>query len=75
MKTVTVRLPDRVFHMVSHSAAQRRVSKSEIIRDALAAHETRGGSLYSRIEDLVCDGVILPWDLSSNTKHLKCYGR
>ena len=75
MRTVTVKLPDEVFQKVSRSAAQRRVSKSEIIREALTARETPGESLYSRIEDLVFDEASLPRDLSSNPQHLKGYGR
>ena len=57
MRTVTVKLPEEVFQKVSRSAARRRVSKSEIIREALSARETPGESLYSRIEDLVFDGA------------------
>jgi Arc/MetJ-type ribon-helix-helix transcriptional regulator len=75
MRTVTVKLPDEVFQKVSRSAAQRRVSKSEIIREALSAPETTAESLYSRIEDLVFDDTALPRDLSSNPRHLKGYGR
>ncbi len=74
MRTVTVKLPDEVFQKVSRSAAQRRVSKSEIIREALSAQETTVESLYSRIEDLVFDDTSLPRDLSSNPQHLKAYG-
>ena len=74
MRTVTVKLPDEVFQKVSRSAAQRRVSKSEIIREALSARETPGESLYSRIEDLVFGGADVPRDLSSNPQHLKGYG-
>ena len=74
MKTVTVKLPERVFQMVSRSAAERRVSKSQIIREALTARETPGESLYSRIEDLVFEGSSLPRDLSSNPQHLRGYG-
>ena len=74
MKTVTVKLPERVFQMVSRSAAERRVSKSEIIREALTARETPGESLYSRIEDLVFEDSSLPRDHSSNPQHLKGYG-
>ena len=74
MRTVTVKLPEEVFQKVSRSAARRRVSKSEIIREALSARETPGESLYSRIEDLVFDGAGIPRDLSSNPQHLKGYG-
>jgi len=74
MKTVTVKLPERVFQMVSRSAAERRVSKSEIIREALTAREAPGESLYSRIEDLVFEDSSLPRALSSNPQHLKGYG-
>ena len=74
MRTVTVKLPDEVFQKVSRSAAQRRVSKSEIIREALSAKEMPSESLYSRIEDLVFDGTGIPRDLSSSPQHLKGYG-
>jgi hypothetical protein len=74
MRTVTVKLPEEVFQNVSRSAAQRQVSKSEIIREALSARETPGESLYSRIEDLVFDSAGVPRDLSSSPQHLKGYG-
>ena len=75
MRTVTVKLPETLFQSLSLSAALRRVSKSEIIREGLSAREAQTPSLFSRIEDLVFDDARAPKDLSSHPRHLKGYGR
>ena len=74
MKTVTVKVPDDLFRKLDQSARTRKLSKSEIIREALSVREEAAASLYSRIEDLVFDGSRLPADLSTNPRHLKGYG-
>ena len=79
MKTLTIKVPDPLFAEIASAAKLRKVSKSEIIRERLAA---KGGkvsnskpSLWSRMEDLVISDESLPEDLSSKKSHLQGYGK
>jgi len=79
MKTLTIKVQDSVFAEIADAARSRNVPKSEIVRERLAkpAGRSKGGkaSLWSRMEDLVLASDSLPRDLSSNSAHLKRYGK
>jgi hypothetical protein len=79
MKTLTVRIADRLFAEIASAARARNLPKSEIIRERLshktAATKQGKGSLWSRMHDLVIQSDSLPADLCSNKAHLKSYGR
>jgi Arc/MetJ-type ribon-helix-helix transcriptional regulator len=73
MKSLTVRLPDALVAEIEHESQTRCVSKSDVVRERLAAAPQRpaaGGSMRDLIGDLIGsvrnDG--LPADLSSNKK-------
>lgn len=76
MKTLTVKVPEPLLADIETSAKERRVSKSEIIRERL---EQGAGSsktsLWNRMEDLLIDDDSLPRDLSSSKRHLEDYGK
>jgi Arc/MetJ-type ribon-helix-helix transcriptional regulator len=82
MRTLTVRLPDALVAQIDAESRDRRISKSDVIRERLqAGAETRRRRRRSGF-DLVADlaGAVdgLPSDLSSRKKHyLKTtgYGR
>ena len=79
MKTLTVKLPDRLFLEISDQANARNISKSDVVRERLAREAPSAGkgqrtSLWRRMRDLVIDSDRLPRDLSSNKKYLKGYG-
>ena len=75
VKTLTVKLPDPLFAEISRAAEQRRVPKSEIVRERLEHGSTTGMSLWQRMEDLVLKDDAAPCDLSSNKTHLAGYGK
>lgn len=75
MKVLSVKLPDTLFLEISREAEKRKVSRSEIIRERLAAKANAKSSLWDRMEDLVIHGDKLPKDLSANKAHLKGYGQ
>jgi ribbon-helix-helix CopG family protein len=79
MKTLRVQLSDSLAEQVEISARRRGMSKSEVIREALAVHlagigssprssfTTLAGDLVGRVEG--------PEDLATNKDHLVDYGR
>jgi hypothetical protein len=75
VKTLTVKLPDPLFAEISRLAEQRKVPKSEIVRERLVQAAPAGISLWQRMEDLVLRDDTEPCDLSSNKTHLAGYGK
>jgi hypothetical protein len=79
MKTLTVKISDALFSEIADAAAARNVPKSEVARERLARKGvdtgSEGGSLWSRMEDLIIKSDSLPRDLSSNKAHMKNYGK
>jgi len=81
MKTLTVRLPEKLVAEIDAESKHRRISKSDVIRERL---QVRTGIVSGRssgletIEDLIGSIARLPHDLSSRKKkYLKTtgYGR
>jgi hypothetical protein len=76
MKALTVKVPEPLLADIEAAAKERKVSRSEIIRERLEQGAGRSGSsLWSRMEDLLIDDEGLPQDLSSNKNHLENYGK
>ena len=76
MKTISVRLPDGLAAQLEAESRARKMSKSDIVRDRLAAPPMQTDPLAD-IADVIGSVEGLPADLSSNIKHyLKAgYGR
>lgn len=80
MKTLTVRLPEPMVAQIDAESRERKVSKSDIVRERLqvGAGTGRPGSALDGIADLVGSVEGLPADLSARKKdHLRAggYGR
>ena len=80
MKILTLKLPDEVAAKLEVKSRQTGKTKSQVTRDALAAHldERTKGKLGMSCLDLVRDLAGTgkgPGDLASNKKHLRDYGR
>jgi len=79
MKTITVRLPELLAGEIEAEARQRKVAKSDVIRERLSVPAgIRKSPTFDAIADLVGSVDGLPADLSARTKHyLKVtgYGR
>ena len=79
MKTLTVRLPEQLVAQIEAESRERRLSKSDVVRERLTtASNERADSTYDAIADLVGSVKGLPADLSARKKHyLKTtgYGR
>jgi predicted DNA-binding protein len=77
MTTITCKIPKEIDARLEAAARQRRVTKSQIVRDALLANLRKAKPKLSAF-DLVKDlcGVIKggPRDYASNPKYLKDFG-
>lgn len=74
MQTLTVKLPDTLAKEIAREAKKRRISKSEVVRERLAAGNSGKVSLWDRMKHLVITDDDLPRDLSTNKKHMEGYG-
>jgi Arc/MetJ-type ribon-helix-helix transcriptional regulator len=80
MKTLTVRLPEDIVAQIDAESRERKVSRSDVVRDRLrrAAGSRRRPAQLDAIADLIGSVDGLPADLSSRKKrHLKAtvYGQ
>ena len=80
MKTISLKLPDEVAAKLDVRSKQTGKTKSQVTREALAAHLDGPKKGKSRVSclDLVRDLVGTgkgPGDLASNKKHMRDYGR
>lgn len=77
VKTMVVRLPDALAADIEAESRKRNVSKSDVVRDRLAAKPTPRPDPLADIADLIGSVKGLPSDLSRNKKkYLRAgYGR
>jgi hypothetical protein len=80
MKTLTVRLPESLVAQIEGEARERKLSKSDVVRERLTRavpSESKLPASYLAIADLIGSVKGLPPDLSARKKHyLKLgYGR
>jgi len=77
MKTLTVRLPDEVAAQIEAESRERKLSKSDIIRERLTRERRRPTDPLESISDIIGSVHGLPVDLSARKKkYLKAgYGR
>jgi hypothetical protein len=81
MRTLTVRVPDRIAAQIEAESRARNVSKSDIVRERLGSVDQSNQEVptsYRNIADLIGSVDGLPTDLAARKKHyLKTtgYGR
>jgi hypothetical protein len=76
MKTLTVRLPEELVAQIEAESRERRMSKSDVVRERLSgARPPRQRVRFDILEEVIgCDDG-LPPDLGSRTKYyLKAWG-
>lgn len=79
MKTIYLKVPEAMDRQLARRAAARGISKSDLVREAVAEYLSASGrratvSFLARAADLVgCLGG--PEDLSYNPEHLTGYGK
>jgi hypothetical protein len=70
MKSLTVRLPESLVAQIEAEARERKISKSDIVRERLEKPSNDSdGSVLDAIADLAGSVKGLPPDLSSRTKY------
>ena len=78
MTTITCKIPDKISAHLEATARQRRVPKSQIVREALAATFRKNKPSVSAF-DLVKDvcGIVKggPKDYASHPRHLRRFGK
>ena len=80
MKTLSLRIPERLDQQLSHEVARRRVPKSVFVREALeqrlngSAKARKQPSLLDLAGDLVGIHKGGPSDLSTNPKYMDGFG-
>ncbi len=79
MKMLSLKVSDTLDHRLAHAASSRKSTKSEVIREALAAFlenagQEQGVSALMLAKDLA-GSITGPADLSVNPAHLKQFGR
>src|SRR5437763_286907 len=78
MTTITCKIPDKLGAHLDAAARQRRVSKSQIIREAIVAVLRKKKPAVSAF-DLIKDacGIIQggPKDYASDSRHLREFGK
>lgn len=76
MKTLTVRLPEKLVAQIETESRRRKLSKSDVVRERLSSSPTRSKqSALDGIADLIGSVDDMPRDLSANTKkYLKSSG-
>lgn len=75
MKTVSFKLPEELDDSLTELARKRKVSRSSLVREALAAYAVAGRASVTKAVDKVTPGVNGPRDLSGNPKHMARYGK
>lgn len=78
MKTLTVRLPEALAAEIESESRRRKLSKSDVVRERLAAPGKPGQrqpALLDTIADVIGSADALPRELSARTKgYLKSTG-
>lgn len=76
MKTLTVRLPESVVAQIEAESRERKLSKSDVVRERLSrADPSERPATYEAIADVVGSVAGLPPDLGARKKHyLKVLG-
>lgn len=79
MKTISLKLPERLLAAVKTESRIRRMTKSAYIREALekslAPGKKKRVSGYDLINDLIGAAKNAPRDLATNSKYMESYGR
>ena len=79
MDTLTIKIDPDLVRQLNDASAREHVSKSELVRRAIAAYVGRGQAPFTSALDQAGDLVGCfgggPRDLASNPKHMKDFGR
>lgn len=80
MKTISLKLPERLLELLEKESRERHTTKSSMVRECLEktlAARPKGGeaTCYDLARDLAGSVKGLPRDLATNPKYLAGFGR
>ncbi len=81
MTTLTVKIPDALDRSIASAARRERVTKSELVRRAMAKYVSQPGkdrkfrSAFDLAGDLIGSVRGGPADLATNAKYMDDYGK
>lgn len=77
MKTISLKLPDGLLQRLESESKQRRITKSQLVRESLEqAFGASGGptSCFDLARDLAGSIKGLPADIATNPKYMEGFG-
>lgn len=80
MKTLSLKIPEKLDRRIAHEVARRRIRKSALVREALEQHLAaepvtgKPASFFDLAGDLLGQRTG-PSDLSTNPKYMKGFGK
>lgn len=74
LRTVSVKLENRVLADIEAEARARRITRSAVVRERLERSGAPNASVWGRMQDLVIRSNTAPADLASNKARLRGYG-
>ena len=80
MKTLSLKIPEKLDRRIAHEVVRRHISKSVLVREALEQHLSGELSIGKQPGFLDLAGDLLgmrsgPGDLSTNPKYVKGFGK
>ncbi len=75
MRTVSFKLPEALDDALSELARRRKSSRSALVREALEVLATESRRSVTAVVDELIGALDGPADLSTNSKHLRGYGK
>lgn len=80
MRTISLKLPDRLLDQLENEARTRRVTKSRLVRESLEQalnnrRSSRSASCFDLARDLAGAIKGLPEDLAENPEYMQGFGQ
>ncbi len=80
MKTLSLKIPEKLDQRIAHEVARRKIAKSTLVREAIEKHLASPATPGKQASFLDLAGDLIgrrkgPSDLSTNPKHMAGFGR
>ena len=80
MKTLSLKIPEKLDQRIAHEVARRKIAKSALVREAIEKHLLDGSASGKEARFLSLAGDLVgrrcgPGDLSTNPKYMTSFGK
>ena len=80
MKTLSLKIPEKLDQRIAHEVARRKIAKSTLVREAIEHHLSGHPTPGKQASFLQLAGDLIgrrrgPGDLSTNPKYIKSFGK